>query len=390
MMKLGLTRKEKEKLVVELFNQGMTHQQIAKQAHVSLRDIGPILNKEGVHQCLSNSSQAYKLFHEGVSPINVAIILNLREKDVTEYYREYWGLCHLYELHEIYEEVKESMWPFIEFYRSIKTADLSTQQVIENLKMATTLEYENRDLQGENARLEVSNQQAVKTFQQFTDLVQKDKKRLEQNHSVFSQQKREIENLNIEKTRLENLIDSIRMNNETCVKVRQIVKQEIESIVSNPKMLLRLALTSLFESSRKHPGKFQTLYYNTSSRLSVEQVLSISKNASIYGYNGDEDEKRLLDEAEQSYNRIVDAITNNCINEMPNDTELSSEMLQVPDIQNSLPPIEGNHKIFDTKDMSQVNLVYNNITFQVYPGPKITNESNNGTDVMPEEDESDI
>jgi hypothetical protein len=29
-------------------------------------------------------------------------------------------------------------------------------------------------------------------------------------------------------------------------------------------------------------------------------------------------------------------MTNRCINEMPNDTELSSEMLQVPDIQDGL------------------------------------------------------
>lgn len=216
------------------------------------------------------------------------------------------------------------MWSFIEFYRSIKSAGLSTQQVIENLKTATTLEYKNRNLEVKNARLEISNKQAAQTVQQFTDLVQKDKKRLEQNHSVISQQKREIENLNIEKTRLENLLDSIRLNNETCVKVRQIVKQEIESVVLNPRRLLRLALASLFESSRKHPGKFQALYYNMSSTLSVEQILSkssISQNASIYGYNEDEDEKRLLDEAEQSYNRIVEAITNNYVNGVPNSTE---------------------------------------------------------------------
>lgn len=60
MMSIGLTRKDKEKLVVALFRQGMTYQQIAKEAHVSLRDIGPILNKTGEYQSLSNSSQAYK------------------------------------------------------------------------------------------------------------------------------------------------------------------------------------------------------------------------------------------------------------------------------------------------------------------------------------------
>jgi hypothetical protein len=134
-------------------------------------------------------------------------------------------------------------------------------------------------------------------------------------------------------------------------------------------MVLRLALASLFESSRKHPGKFQTLYYNMPSYFSVEQILSkssISQNASMYGYNEDEDEKCLLDEAEQSYNKIVDAITNSCINEVPNDTESLSSVVQAPDLHAT--------EIFDTGDLSQVNFVYNNITFQVNPSHKISNE----------------
>jgi hypothetical protein len=36
-----------------------------------------------------------------------------------------------------------------------------------------------------------------------------------------------------------------------CIKIKQIAKQEIESIVvADPRRLLRLALASLFESSR--------------------------------------------------------------------------------------------------------------------------------------------
>jgi hypothetical protein len=149
----------------------------------------------------------------------------------------------------------------------------------------------------------VGNKEAAKTFQQLTNLIQNDHKTLEENYSIISQQKREIENLNIEKARLENIINSIRPNNETCIKIKQTVKQEIESIVLNPRKLLGLSLASLFESSRKHPGKFQALYYNLSSHLSVEQILSqsfISEN---------EDEKFLLDEGERSYSRLVDAVT---------------------------------------------------------------------------------
>jgi hypothetical protein len=40
-----LTRQEREKLVLELYNQGKTIREIAKEARMSFRDIGVILNK---------------------------------------------------------------------------------------------------------------------------------------------------------------------------------------------------------------------------------------------------------------------------------------------------------------------------------------------------------
>ena len=84
-----LTRQERERLVLELYNQGKTYREISKEARISPRDIGVILNKvieekktEGFkeeqrqqdnnsdaennqEQQLSLSTQAYKLFSEG-------------------------------------------------------------------------------------------------------------------------------------------------------------------------------------------------------------------------------------------------------------------------------------------------------------------------------------
>jgi DNA-binding NarL/FixJ family response regulator len=40
-----LTRQEREILVIELYNQGKTYREITKQARISPRDIGVILNK---------------------------------------------------------------------------------------------------------------------------------------------------------------------------------------------------------------------------------------------------------------------------------------------------------------------------------------------------------
>jgi hypothetical protein len=67
------------------------------------------LNKKAgsEEQSLSISSQAYQLFSQGKTPLEVAIALNLREEDATQYYKEYWNLKHLYNLNQIHEEVKD-------------------------------------------------------------------------------------------------------------------------------------------------------------------------------------------------------------------------------------------------------------------------------------------
>ena len=101
-----MTRQERERFVLELYNRGKNIREIAKEARMSFRiDIGIILNKEGKEkktegmkeeeeqdnidseknqnqnhqQRLSLSAHAYKLFSEGKTPIQVAIALNLRE-----------------------------------------------------------------------------------------------------------------------------------------------------------------------------------------------------------------------------------------------------------------------------------------------------------------------
>jgi hypothetical protein len=376
----GLNREELEDYVIDLYyNQKKTFREIQRIVRKSPRDLRKILDKvEPERTSLSKSSRAYQLFEDGSHPIQVAIALDLRDKEVGQLYKEWWNLNGMYQVHQVYEELGNDIWAIAELNSRRKAEGLDIQQVSRIIKSTTTLEYKIRDLVGEQARLEVSNRQAAKTFQQFTDSIQKDRTTLEENEYIIIQQKREIENLEMKKTTLENSNNSIQLNNETNIKIKQIVKQEIENVVLNPRKLLKLALASLFQSSRKHPGKLQALYYNTSPLLSVEQIMSqphMSQSLSSHGYAEDEDEKLLLDDAEEVYNSMMDAIANRCINEVPNipnDTGLPFETFQVGGIQG----IENKNEIFDTKDLSEINLSYNNITIHVYPFPKITNGKN--------------
>jgi hypothetical protein len=111
-----LTRQERERLVLDLYNQGKTYREISKEARISPRDIGIILNKaieekksqgskeeeqdnidlkkkqnqEQQQPHLSLAAEAYKHFSEGKTPLEVSIELNLRESQATKYCREYW------------------------------------------------------------------------------------------------------------------------------------------------------------------------------------------------------------------------------------------------------------------------------------------------------------
>jgi hypothetical protein len=95
---MSITRQERERAVLDLYyNQRKSVREIAKEARMSFRDIGAILNKasednketeqrkeqqqEGAEKNqmqLSVSTQAYKLFSEGKAPIEVAVALNTK------------------------------------------------------------------------------------------------------------------------------------------------------------------------------------------------------------------------------------------------------------------------------------------------------------------------
>jgi hypothetical protein len=192
--------------------------------------------------------------------------------------------------------------------------------------------------------------------------------------STIEQLQYEVDNLNQQKEWMKNFVKNFQNNNETCIRLLNSV---IENSILHPRRQLKIAIASIFESERNNPGKLRALYYNTPSPSpSVEQILLLSKPSpsSIipyeqHGYTDEEDpiSELLLDEAEQLFNRLVDAVTNSCVDRMYNDTESSAQPSRTPDIQNGLLTVENTSKIFDTRNLTEINLVYNDVTFQVYP-----------------------
>jgi hypothetical protein len=137
-----LTRQAKEMLVLDLYlyyNRDKTYRQIAKEARICPRDIKTIDKKAKeveLSQSTSISSQAFNLFLQGKTPIQVAIMLNLREPEVHELYKQYWSLQQLDDLYQVYERVKDGIASFVELYRLIQVSGMDLKHVKRLLEVA--------------------------------------------------------------------------------------------------------------------------------------------------------------------------------------------------------------------------------------------------------------
>jgi transposase len=108
---------ERKKLVIDLYyNQGKTTREIAKIERISIRDISIILKEEESkrqkykdQQQEEISSNAYKLFSEVKTCVQVAITLNLGQPEITKLYREYWELKRQHKLNSIHKETNGNL-----------------------------------------------------------------------------------------------------------------------------------------------------------------------------------------------------------------------------------------------------------------------------------------
>ena len=96
----NMTRAQKEQDVRELYKQDKTSREIAERAHMSPCDIADIIRKvkaeverEAGHtdeeeidnKAKSKESQAFKLFLEGKTPVQVVIALDIPPDEYTQY-----------------------------------------------------------------------------------------------------------------------------------------------------------------------------------------------------------------------------------------------------------------------------------------------------------------
>src|SRR5215469_10504583 len=104
--------------------------------HMSFRDISAITKKVELQAARergytakdtepkSKESQAFKLFSEGRSPVDVVIALDLAADRVRALYREYWELTGRFELAQIYDESRYDLRGLLGLHKIITRLDM--------------------------------------------------------------------------------------------------------------------------------------------------------------------------------------------------------------------------------------------------------------------------
>jgi hypothetical protein len=247
--KMVLTRQEKEKLILDLYNQGKTYKQIAQTARVSPRDIKPVLEKaekerekelginthEGgngstgnqnqTQKKTSNFSQAYRLYSEGKTPLDVAIELNLKEPEATRYYRQYWKLRQLHSLYLIHEEFGDGIVHIVKHYKKMKAAGIGVEQAIHFTKIASNdlpaLEQKCQKLKKEVNSLESRKFEKHRTLNGLQEQINGLEKMLKFLETSCEEEEAKIEQIESEEIRLKRVVRRFKDDNRPGRKQQQ-------------------------------------------------------------------------------------------------------------------------------------------------------------------------
>src|SRR5215467_9300689 len=143
-----LSKAEKEEVVIQRHKENKSFRQIATLMHMSFRDISAITKKVELQAARergyaakdtepkSKESQAFKMFSEGKSPIEVAIALDEPGDRVRTLYREYWELTGRFELAQIYDQARYDLGGLLRLHRIITRLGMGEHDIKKVFELA--------------------------------------------------------------------------------------------------------------------------------------------------------------------------------------------------------------------------------------------------------------
>jgi transposase len=287
-----LTIEEKERLVIELSEQGKSIRQIAQELHLSFGTISNIIKRhsgdlqavetQNIEQKLETiDTRAFKLFEEGKTPIKVDIELDLKSDDVTRLYKEYLKLKGLEELSLLYEERKDDLHDFHHAYKLMVNEGVAPLQLIDaanHLQDIASLESRcevlKKEVEGlENKSTEIYN--SIVTAKQ-------DLNTYEISIKVHRQENAQLHN---HKLQLQRLNERLK-EGEGYQRVQRIAEGIAMSILRDNRMIQETAIRTVLQALRTDPDlrllierslRYDAYYQRTGNQFCHAKVLELSE-----------------------------------------------------------------------------------------------------------------
>ena len=137
---IDMNLEEKKNLVAQLYQEGKTQREIAKTAHMSVRDISRIIRKlEGIPEEKSIETQALDLFYQGKKPIEVAVGLNLNAQKTSKMYKDYLKLNNFHKLVLLCEGINDNLSLFLKLYYAIIQNGIKPNEIANLVKNSNEL-----------------------------------------------------------------------------------------------------------------------------------------------------------------------------------------------------------------------------------------------------------
>ncbi|MGH9982647.1 MAG: hypothetical protein ACRD8W_01675 [Nitrososphaeraceae archaeon] len=251
----------------------MNYKQIASEVRISVRDIKPILDKYGVdnlsgytsnngkegdsESLMSISSRAYKLFaEEFMTPVEVAIALNLEAPEAMRYYDEFLQMNNRGTLVKLFKEIgNEGILWLVQLCAVARTSKISVSKVIEFVSIYCNdlfmVKRQCKDAECELQAILTQTYQSEIKLEFLNSKLEKVDKDLGSKQMKCEEVDKERRKLVGQTLRLRRFISEFKNNNITYEKIEQFVEEKANSILRDNMQLLRLGLISLLRSLGK-------------------------------------------------------------------------------------------------------------------------------------------
>jgi gas vesicle protein len=266
-------------------------------------------------------------FSKDKRPVEVAIALNLTEPKVSKMYRDYLKLRRLDKLSIIHRETNGKLGPFLKLYRQlINEKGMSIEQVVNVVDIAANKLPYMESLYSQ-AKDEVDNMQ--RTRQYLSNDIQALKNKISiLDATAFSieqecrRREQQLQVLIAQKNRLEKLIVNILSeNNEGYSTLKQIVKENVKAILSENKQIISVSFAALIQTLKADPEMINVI----SKIPSANDGQQHNGNNNIIKYL-ELNKVRILNLIEKNYEKLVEALTNNAIDNIANASSFNSTL----------------------------------------------------------------